>query len=678
MSAAVAAEQENSSPINWRNGLLLGGSLLAIGAAISQPFRNALIIGTGAVLGWLGLRSFFNQESQQHPEAPVVTPSVFTGQLWDNAITRRFAGPARELISSAQGSISRMFNSIRAAVPAPAAGVVAETADGVRATEVVTDGVEVGADAARTTAVAADAVDGVATTTRLETILARLMPARVASKAARLGANITGVGAVAGAAGIGAVTVLHDMQRDFADALLEEGVITEEGHRAYIALNQQMQAEITADTVVSTADPTGLTILATLAVDQHAKHEFEEWINEHGQMPDGTPISQDIIDGLAMNLFGVDTPQTELLETLRRNIPRSIEGQPEELHGVIHANAELRAASIEVARSTVSYGAMGHISIPDPEAEARMAEAEERLAAEMANLTSNPESMRHYLQLIPVNDRLEYARDLAASEPNPRAFAQNFPEVSAYVAAHQDAWLPGILGVSESNALRADTALIDQYILARHGINIERELVTDADLRAADAAAADARLQAQFAATQVCAATPTDCTLRLYSGAREELFNVASTLTGVNGITTLTDSELDRITALETAADGTNPVVAYGAITEISTIIEGAMDRAETTFIQRNMTGFQRLGRENNVAAFQSGDPAQIAEYLRTASAEELSVSLYGDNLGFQIQSNAHAWRQIQAARATFSDVTSGINEPPRPATPQMLVASIS
>lgn len=677
MSAAVAVEQENSSPINWRNGLLLGGSLLAIGAVISKPFRNALIVGTGAVLGWLGLRSFFNRESQ-HPEAPFMTPSVLANQLWDNPLTRRVTSTAREFINSARGTVSEIFNSARAAVVAPAAGVIAESAEGVRAAEVVTDGVEIGADAARTTAVAADAVDGVATATRLETILARLMPARVASKAARLGANVTGVGTAAGAVGIGAVTILHDMQRDFADALLEEGILTEESHRAYIALNQQMQAEITADTVVSTADPTGLTILATLAVDQHAKHEFEEWINEHGQMPDGTPISQDIIDGLAMNLFGVDTPQTELLETLRRNIPRSIEGQPEELHGIIQANAELRAASIEVARTTMSYGAMGHISIPDPEAEARMAQAEERLAAEMANLTSNPESMRYYLQLIPVNDRLEYARDLAASEPNPRAFAQNFPEVSAYVAAHQDAWFPGIFGVSESNALRADTALIDQYILARHGINIERELVTDADLRAADAAAADARLQAQFAATQVCAATPTDCTLRLYSDAKEALFDVTSTLINVNGVTVLTDDEIDRIAALETAADGTNPVVAYGAITEISTIIEGAMDRAEIEFIQRNMTGFQRLGRENNVAAFQSGDPAQIAEYLRTAPERELSASLYGDNLGSQIQSSAYPWQQIQDARAAFSATTSGIDEPPRPATPQMLVAGLS
>lgn len=298
------------------------------------------------------------------------------------------------------------------------------------------------------------------------------------ARVGRLGANITGVGVAIGAGSLLLTGQAHAAQRDYASTLNSQGVLSDEAYETYLELNQDTEQLLYGDLAVSTADPTGISIILTGFAEGKARRDFKDWADEHAPH-----LSEEQFQTLSMSMFPGNSARADMLWEARRQLPDTIEGQPESLHDAINLNELYKDASRLGYSHKEGYVYGGNLQQTLAQARAMGIEVEtsstnpsttirnlkqairQELVGEMDSLLSDPENIDFMLSTIPVDDRLEYVRRLAASESDPAAFAENHPEIAAYVTAYDESWTGWFL--KEDDPLKENPELLNEYIKER-------------------------------------------------------------------------------------------------------------------------------------------------------------------------------------------------------------------
>ncbi|MDH5723662.1 MAG: hypothetical protein OEY94_10125 [Alphaproteobacteria bacterium] len=300
-----------------------------------------------------------------------------------------------------------------------------------------------------------------------------------AAKAGRLGANITGIGIAIGGASALLMQKAHAGQRDFAETLAKNNILDAEAYQRYIELNKSTEKLLYGDLALSTADPTGVTIVITAAAENKARGDFKDWADQYAPN-----LLEEHFQTLAMSMFPDHSARANMLWDARDNLPRSTEGQPEQLHRAIELNALYNdAGSIGYSHKYGgTYG--GNLSQVLADAKNMGLEVEgsrdpsilisnlrgsikEALVQEMDQKLSTPEVVDSILDTIPPADRLDYVRRLVASEDDPEQFAKAHPEIAAYIKEHGDAWIKWGWNLEKDEPLKENPDLLNAYIKER-------------------------------------------------------------------------------------------------------------------------------------------------------------------------------------------------------------------
>lgn len=275
---------------------------------------------------------------------------------------------------------------------------------------------------------------------------------------ARLGANTPAIGM---GVGVGAAALTNRAlagQKDLAEQMKDEGVLSQGAYEEYIALNQKTEALLHGDIGLSTADPTGLSVIVTAGVEMKAHRDFKNWADEHAPH-----LTSQQFDSLSMSLVTGESARTEMLNEAVSRLPFSTQGQPEILHDVIEA----RALRDQLSAAPFENGGFD----PGLFDEDAFVAAQNDLRQEMENLMSDPQGIDTILNSVPVDERMDYVTRLAKSEPDQEALADNHPEIAAYVEASENS-LTGWF-MDEDDVLKENPDLLNAYIKERSGIDPE-------------------------------------------------------------------------------------------------------------------------------------------------------------------------------------------------------------
>lgn len=294
-----------------------------------------------------------------------------------------------------------------------------------------------------------------------------------AARAGRLGGHIPVAGVAAAGLGMVMSTAASAAQRDYADDLFAQGHLSEEALVAYKTMSLENDIIVKFDETVAYADPSGAAILATIGVEMRAREAFEGWADRYAPN-----LPSDMIDTLSMSMLKTESAQGELLLGVARSLPDSIEDVPPELHDLIAARQDYIFAQEELERS-----AQGMMSMSAAQNDRFMElsglrdQAHEGFVLAMEKTISDPKSAAAFLDVMPVDDRLNFIRRLVESDPNPEAMTARHPEIAAYVAAYKDAniFQTRIFGFDEDTKLRENMDFVTDYILERSGIAPEPE-----------------------------------------------------------------------------------------------------------------------------------------------------------------------------------------------------------
>ncbi len=309
-----------------------------------------------------------------------------------------------------------------------------------------------------------------------------------AAKAARLGGHLPAVGIVSAVAGAGMTSAASAAQRDYADDLHAQGIISDEALMAYRQLSTEMEIAMQADNVINTADPTGLSIIGTIGLEMKARAAFEEWVDTYAPN-----LPADAVDTLSMSMLGTQSAQSELLMGAVDTIPESLEGVPQGLHAMIEASN-----AFKTAQQALENSALG-IAMPTEEQNREFYQlaglrdqAFDSFMTEMEGAMRDPENIAAFMDMMPVDDRMDFMRRLAESESNPDVMAAKHPQVAGYLAAYEDAniFQTRLFGFAEDTALRENPGAINDYIMDRLGLTADEgvgfeelnELIAGADL----------------------------------------------------------------------------------------------------------------------------------------------------------------------------------------------------
>lgn len=298
-----------------------------------------------------------------------------------------------------------------------------------------------------------------------------LLQVSSSAKAARVFGNTPVLGAASAVVAMGLTSTAQAGQREYAQQLFDENKIDAAALDAYVELNRATEALLYGDAALSTADPTGFSIFATIGAEMKAQQMFQDWVDAHAP---NLPAHD--IETLSVSLFGVESAQHEMFMTAAGKIPHSPEGQDQVFHDLIEAR---NAYFITRSEEMNERGRLGGQLLTRDE-EAYLEEltdnheaARNNLIAEMNGFFESAENATLLLSILPEEDRLEFARRLAASDPDQEILAAEAPELAAYVAAYEDAniFQTGVFGFEEQRDIAANMEMVDAYILRRSGLN---------------------------------------------------------------------------------------------------------------------------------------------------------------------------------------------------------------
>ena len=249
----------------------------------------------------------------------------------------------------------------------------------------------------------------------VEAMAASLEPAQKAARMARFAAGVAVVGSVATTAA--AASSVHEGMTltDLPDMQLEAKDITSDQHQALVDFHANTTAAQLADAAAGAADQFVIpSVLVTISVELATRDELTTIANEHN-------IPEYIYQMHSRSMFGGHTASHDAVLDAADELPRTTEGQPEILHRAIELNQTLHAMKLDLNSQNSTYAGL---TVP-PEQQARMdalgrgvSDYTNALVAEMDSLMRDPQSVEAFLNLMSVDDRMDFVKALAAGDPN--------------------------------------------------------------------------------------------------------------------------------------------------------------------------------------------------------------------------------------------------------------------
>ncbi len=352
-----------------------------------------------------------------------------------------------------------------------------------KAGEVIPDAPKVGGidnavDATADIARGANTADNLADTMKT---VGQAADALKAGKALSKTAKLSIIGGVALTGGVAALLhVAHEGQRGLAGEMKDAGQLSPEAYEAYMDMNTDTEIMMQAENAAAQG---WLFLLSTPAVEARATSDFKEWADKYAPN-----LSEEQYQALSMSMFPGNSARAEMLWDARDQLPSTTEGQPEFIHRAVDLNALYEEAgdihyshsqgfvySGNIAETTAKAQAMGIEVEPsrDPaQAIKNLKEAiKQELVTELDQQFRAPENMEHMLDLVPVDERMEYARRLAGSESDPAQFAKDHPEIAAYVKEYDESWFGWDWTLDNDDPLKANPDLLNDYIMSKTQIS---------------------------------------------------------------------------------------------------------------------------------------------------------------------------------------------------------------
>ena len=333
---------------------------------------------------------------------------------------------------------------------------------------------------ARATAVAAEtATDGLSAAqdmSRLGSLVEEVSLARKVAGLARGATNVPVAGTALGSGAIALTRVAHQQQWELATQMRDEGIISDAALSSYGSMLLTAEGVQGIDTTIGLLDASGATILLTGVVEGAVGNGYKNWADEHAPN-----LTEDQYQALSLSMFPSSSARSELIWESRAQLPDSIAGQPEVLSRAIELNnlyedvcrlsrtrdgalygGDLRALTNRALELGVELGEPGS-GYPE---EILRDSIRQELISEMDDILSNPDNVNTMLDTIGIDEKLEYVRRLAASDPDPDELRWRHPEIAAYVEAYDDSVF-GNTFIDEDAVLRENPELLDEYIKQR-------------------------------------------------------------------------------------------------------------------------------------------------------------------------------------------------------------------
>lgn len=293
-----------------------------------------------------------------------------------------------------------------------------------------------------------------------------------AARAAKWGAKVAGVGIAIGVGSTAMAAVAQNAQIDLAQQLtdMDPPLLSEEALEAYKEMMDDVFGNTVVDNTLGTIDQIGVTAIVTIAFEARAQAKYQDWLDKYA--PDLPP---DYVDAMSPTSFDTQNAQMDMLDEAIEALPDTKEGVPEGMHALIDASNAYRDAQQELVDMTRGKPVM---SSEENQAFMEQAvvrdEARDQLLQEMHKCMTDPENIREFLELLPVDDRLEFVRRLMESEENKELMTALHPEVAAYIEAYDNSGLGYyFVGLDEEEFLKEHMEHVSEYIMERAGL-IER------------------------------------------------------------------------------------------------------------------------------------------------------------------------------------------------------------
>ncbi len=307
--------------------------------------------------------------------------------------------------------------------------------------------------------------------------------------------NVPGPASVAfGSAMFALNTYAFSLQRKYIQALANEGKLSDDPTQSEIIKNEYLkisdtnQNVLNGDIIVSSVDPTGLTIVASMGAEGYTYNNFNNWRTNYA-----SHLDQDTINGLSMSLFTPKTIDSQLTEQIQHNIPDINQKYDPILEPTVIAKQEMLAIANNMptpSLSTLMTASVSPIAAPHMktadhvEWETQLGVARENFLQEISKLTETTAGTNAYLNLMDPSARIDVINDLAASDKSSN-FEQNHPLVAAHLEAkNQSNWLSRMVKTPDATeALSNNAPAMNNYIMNRLGLGDKTSPPTPAPSR---------------------------------------------------------------------------------------------------------------------------------------------------------------------------------------------------
>lgn len=257
-------------------------------------------------------------------------------------------------------------------------------------------------------------------------------------------------------------------------------ILSDEAYNEYVKINIGNNIAITGTEIATdAAGPVGF-LISYVTAEREATEALQEWAAEYAPN-----LSEEMFQALKQGMWQGHTAKTEMFLEAASSLPSDQEGYAEKFHDLIEARNEYFLSRAEATNTRAQFGGVrvtaeqeDHFDRLDELAEM----AQNRLISEMDEFMGDPESISEFLDLLPIEDRLEYVRRLAVSEENVEVFAANHREIAEYVAKFNgddtrfeegslERWVATTVRNNIIGHDEIDTSKINAYIIDKMGLS---------------------------------------------------------------------------------------------------------------------------------------------------------------------------------------------------------------
>ncbi|MGH1398015.1 MAG: hypothetical protein ACRBCT_02260 [Alphaproteobacteria bacterium] len=310
--------------------------------------------------------------------------------------------------------------------------------------------------------------------------------ASTVAKAARGGSHIPVIGAAIGLGGAVLSNQAHAGQREYIEQLYSEGAfgdpqsdVSIEALQEYNRINDKYDKLFMADAGAGSAAEFVPLIgqlaaaAGSISIEVGARSEFREWADKYAPN-----LNEEQFQTLAMSIMPGQSSRTDMLLDSASSLPADKGDQPTIFHDVIDARNVFFLSRAEMTNENARLsGFAGMRASPEEKANLeRLNETHDAAQADLIDkmeaLLSDPENVAVFLDQMPISERLEYARRLAASDNDLEALEANHPEIAAYTQAYDESWTGIGALMAEDDPLKENPDLLNAYIMKRNGVGM--------------------------------------------------------------------------------------------------------------------------------------------------------------------------------------------------------------